>query len=468
MRWACILLPHLAIDAILRQQPEPEAAHVLVTGPTQRRVLHAINPAARAAGLEAGMLLNAAQLLTRDFHIHAYDPSQEVTTRTMLATWAYGFSSQVSLELPHAIVLEIAGSRALFGEWPELSRRLSSELRDMGFRHRLVAAPNPHAAWALARVHPELGVDDGLLLQALGHIPLERSGLPMDAVTTLARSGLRKLRQVFALPRDSLARRFAPTVLAHLDTLRATDAAPLPLFMPPDRFECRIEFEYEVESSQALLFPLRRLTADLATFLACRDGGVQRFTLVFEHERHAPSHLVVGLLTPEREGNILFELARSRLDHLSLPAGVRGMQLLAEELPPFIPAARDLFDSRPQQAVPWDQLRERLRARLGDDAVQPVVLHADHRPERATRPVGTQPKQLPALPRRPAWLLPRPIPLRGRIEVLGQLERIEAGWWDGSDVLRDYAVVRTGEGQTAWAFQSPKRPGEWWLQGWFA
>jgi len=338
----------------------------------------------------------------------------------------------------------------------------------MGFRHRLVAAPNPHAAWVLARVHPELGVDEGLLQQALGHVPLERSGLPMDAVTTLTRSGLRKLRQVFELPRTSLARRFAPTVLAHLDALRATDSALLPVFAPPDRFECRIEFEQEVESSQALLFPLRRLTADLATFLSCRDGGVQRYTLVFEHEQHPHSRLAIGLLTPERDGNILFDLARNRLDHLSLPASVRGMQLLAEELPPFIPAARDLFDTRPQQAVPWEQLRERLRARLGDDAVQPIVLHADHRPERATRPAGTQPKHLPILPRRPAWLLQRPIPLHGRLDVLGPLERIEAGWWDGSDVLRDYAVVRTSDGQTAWAFQSPKRPVQWWLQGWFA
>ena len=39
------------------------------------------------------------------------------------------------------------------------------------------------------------------------------------------------------------------------------------------------------------------------------------------------------------------------------------------ELPPFVPAGRDLFDDRPAQALPWDALRERLRARLGDDAL---------------------------------------------------------------------------------------------------
>ncbi|MEO5962295.1 MAG: DNA polymerase Y family protein [Thermomonas sp.] len=468
MRWACLLLPHLAMDAVLRQHPQPEAAHALIAGPAQRRVLHAVSPAAQHEGLRRGMPLTTAQLLGHDFHAHAFDPAQQASARTMLAMWAYGFSSQVSLALPHAIVLEVARSRALFGDWPAISRRLSSELDELGFRHRLVAAPNPHAAWVLARVHRQLGIDQHHLIDALAQVRLERSGLPPEAIATLGRSGMRSLGQVFALPRESLARRFPPQVLAHLDALRADDAAPLPLFAPPDRFDARIEFEYEVESSQALLFPLRRLTADLATFLASRDGGVQRFTLVFEHERHPPSALVVGLLAPEREAAMLFELARNRLDQLRLPAGTRGMQLHAEQLPPFVPAARDLFDARPQQAVPWTQLRERLRARLGDDAVQEVVLHADHRPERATRTNGASPKQLPVLSKRPAWLLPRPIPLHGEVEVLGLPERIEAGWWDGSDVLRDYAIVRTREGQEAWAFRSPKAPGQWWLQGWFA
>ena len=100
--------------------------------------------------------------------------------------------------------------------------------------------------------------------------------------------------------------------------------------------------------------------------------------------------------------------------------------------------------------------------------MQEVVLHADHRPERATRTTGTPQKQLPALPRRPAWLLAQPIPLHGEFEVLAAPERIEAGWWDGSDVLRDYAIVRTGQGQDAWAFRSPKMPGQWFLHGWFA
>lgn len=468
MRWACILLPHRAIDAVLRQRAQPDALLALLDGPSRCRVLRAVSPAAQQAGLRVGMPLSGARLLVPELQVQVFDPQQDAALDVLLATWAYGFSSQVSLALASAIVLEIGRSRGLVGDWPAFSRRLAAELTALGLRHRLAAAPNPHAAWVLAHAHAMIGVDAGHLAVALGQVPIAHSGLPADAIATLARSGLRQLRQVFELPRASLARRFAPAVLAHLDVLRAPEAVPLPLFAPPNRFEARIEFECEVESSQALLFPLRRLTADLAAFLSCRDGGVQRFTLVFEHERQAPSTLTVGLLAPEREAAMLFELARSRLDHLRLPAAARGMRLLAEELPAFVPAARDLFEARPQQALPWPQLRERLRARLGDAAVTDVVLHADHRPEHATRHAGAASGPAPPLPPRPAWLLPRPIPLRGEVELVDGPERIEAGWWDGGDVRRDYAIVRTGAGQQAWAFRSPHAPGQWWLHGWFA
>lgn len=471
MHWACLLLPQLALDAALRQQPDPSVPLVLLSGPAQRRVLHAVSPAARQRGLRRGMLLSAAQVLTRDMLTVEHDPRAEQATRQLLASWLYGISSQVSLAFPHALALEIGASRALFGDWPTIEKRLCDGLKELGFRHRLVAAPNPHAAWVLTRVHARLGVEAQQLDATLAQVPIEHSGLPAEAATVLARSGLRTLGAAFQLPRDSLARRFAPAVLAHLDALRGISTPPLRYYQPPDRFDARIEFEYEIESTQALLFPLRRLTGDLAAFLCSRDGGVQRFTLWFEHDQHPDTGLDIGLLAPERDAAMLFELARNRVDHLHLPAGSRGLRLQAEHLPPFVPAARDLFDPRPQQAMPWEQVRERLRARLGDDAVQGLGLRAEHRPERASGDTHGAPKgPPPVLPVRPGWLLPRPQPLLDpHLRIVSGPERIESGWWDEGDIRRDYYVIETGQGQRGWAYTSADgRGGPWMLHGWFS
>ena len=46
MLWACILLPQLALDSILRERDDADTPLVLIGGPVQRRLLQAVNPAA--------------------------------------------------------------------------------------------------------------------------------------------------------------------------------------------------------------------------------------------------------------------------------------------------------------------------------------------------------------------------------------------------------------------------------------
>lgn len=482
MRWTCLLLPQLAMDVVLRNHPHPERPLVLVDGPQARRRLHAVNAAARALGLKPGMSLIAAHAIVDGFQMVEHDPQACERARQLLAAWAYRYSSQVSTEFAHAIVLEIGRSRNLFGLWPQLQQRLGEELRELGFRHRMACAPNPYAARALTNLADGLCFDDDRLPAALAKMPIERCGLDAPVVEALQRMGLRRLGAVFGLPRAPLARRFGPQLLSRLDALRGESATPLNYFQPPDVFDARIELGHEVESSLALLFPLRRLTADLSAYLSGRDGGVARFTLILEHERHshreriADSEVSVGLLAPEREAAMLFELARGRLQHAQLPAPVVGLRLLAQELPPFVPARRDLFDPRPQQALPWAQLRERLRARLGDDDVHGVAAHSDHRPEHAWRRVlGDPPSRPPAAAAsaraatRPGWLLATPEPLREPVaRILAGPERIESGWWDHDEVRRDYYLIETARGQRAWAYRDAGGDGPLILHGWFA
>jgi len=472
MLWACIHLPALALDGVLRRHPHPDAPLALVTGPAQRRVLVAANAAAARAGLRPGQALASAHALLADFAIVEYDPADVARWRDFLAAWAYRYSSQVLTCFDDAIALEVQASLRLFGPWPLFERRLRADLGELGFAHRIAVAPNPRAARVLAGMQDGLAIMHEARLQgALSRIPVARAGLEPKQADALHAMGLRRLGQLFAAPREGLGKRFGTGLLQHLDRLRGAPD-PQVAYAPPDRFDLRIELGHEVESSQALLFPLRRMLADLGTFLAGRDGGVQRFALHLEHEGHADTEVAVGLLAAERDPALLFELARSRLEQAAIPAPVRGLRLLAAELPPFVPAGRELFEQRPAQAVPWEALRERLRARLGEDAVHGLAVHEDHRPEQAWRrvPLPAASKQpLPATAR-PAWLLPRPVPLRGhRLRLHAGPERIESGWWDGGDVRRDYYVVETAEGQRAWAFRpAGSTDAPLMLHGWFA
>ena len=49
-------------------------------------------------------------------------------------------------------------------------------------------------------------------------------------------------------------------------------------------------------------------------------------------------------------------------------------------------------------------------------------------------------------------------------------ERIEAGWWDGGDIRRDYYIAESPRGEMLWIYRdSVVAPdGEWFLHGVFA
>ncbi len=466
MLWACVLLPQLALDGVLRHRRD-DGPLALVDGPVNARILVAVNAAAREAGLRPGQRLTTAQTLLAHFAVVPLDAEDTVRWQHFLAGVAYRYSAEVGL-LPHAVLLEISRSESLFGAWPAIERRLRTDLAALGFRHRLAAAPTPHGAYVLAGIHDGLAVaSPEILRRALESVPLRKARLPTIAAAALPGMGIRCLGPLLRLPRDGLQRRFGEELLHALDRLTGERPGGLSLYRPPDRIDWRIELTHEVENIAALVFPLRRLTGDLAAYLAGRDGGVQRFVLALEH-RTGATEVPVGLVTPARAADVLFEAARGRLERVILPAPVLGLRLLAEHLPPFVPEGRDLFDERPAQALPFDQLRERLRARLGDAALVQWGTTTDPRPERSQRLGAGDIDRVEPLPR-PTWLLPRPIPLRGPPpRVLAGPERIETGWWDGDVAQRDYYVVETAQGQRAWVYCSPGASSGWMLHGWFA
>ena len=479
MLWAALLLPRLGLDALVRHAPQvDEKRHnlALISHDQARPLIVDAMPRVCAAGVHRGQTLAAAQALFPGLKVTPHDPTQEHRLRELLAGWAYGYSSHVSLRESGALLIEIGGSLKLFGPWPKLEQRWRAELNDLGITHRLAVAPTALGALALAQTQDGvLLANHAVLRQALDALPIEQAPIPPHIVDALRGMGLRRLREVLALPRAGLIRRYGAAFSDELDRLCGAVPDPLPLYRPPDRFDARQEFDHEIESSEALRFPLRRLIGDLCAFLQSRDGGVQQLELVLEHDpmqfkQLAPTRITIGLQSPQRDVQAVFDLCVLRLQASAVPAPVRALGVQATNLPPFVPLARDLFDQARGAQLDWPQLADRLRSRLGSEAVYALATTDDPRPEHAWRKRDTA--TVPPLRKigtRPAWLLRRPLPLRGEPRrILAGPERIEAGWWDGGDLRRDYYIIETQQGQRAWAFRGLQDEAPWLLHGWFA
>lgn len=462
----------------------------VIDGPMQRRHIVIADAAARAVGVRPGQSLALAHALCPRLRVLTRDAAAERQSLETFANLAYRYSADIHLRQPDAVLFEAGASLKLFGGWPALQRRLRGELARSGFSCHVAAAPTASAAQVFADSSDAIAISALPALQtALAALPTARGGLEPRVTETLLGMGLRTLGDLFRLPRPELARRIGPDALAHLDRLRGHVAESAPRWQPPTRFERRLDFEANVDSNAALAFPLQRLIREFALFLTVRDGGVQRFSLTLGHERGASTRIDVGLLAPQRDAASLFELARVRLERVALPAPVQSLTLRADDLPPLAPAHRELFDERKHGSLDWPALVERLRSRLGDEALHGLACAADHRPGRAWRFVApsmqgearTNARRVASASRdeadsasrapssRPFWLLRRPLVLREPpAHILAGPERIESGWWDGHDQRRDYYIVELRSGQRAWAFVEAGTRDHWTLHGWFA
>jgi protein ImuB len=466
MLWACCTVPSLSLEVF-----DPgDTARAIYDGPQQRALVHAADAKARALGVYPGQTVAAARAVFGGLECLRRDPRAETARLETLATLAYGSSSQIVLEAPDAVLVEVGASLRLFGGWPAIRDALRAKLQAEGHVVRIALAPTPLAARLLADLRDGACVANlARLRERLAAVPLSQARLEDGAQAMLHAVGVRTLGEARALPSGALARRAGRELIGHLDRLYGDAPDPRPFWQPPRRIELRCEFEYGIETSPALRFPLQRLTRELARHLQARDATVLNFTLQFGHEGEPTSSMAVGLRVPVRNADALFDAARGRIENHALAAPAHWLALIAEDLPPFAPRSPDLFDASERGALGWDGLVERLRARLGDDAVSQPVPFPDHRPERAWRRVPERGTEIsaPATPPRPVWLLPRPQPLRAGIVCFhGDAERIESGWWDGDDVRRDYYVADLDSGQRAWLYRDATQ--EWMVHGWFA
>jgi protein ImuB len=275
-----------------------------------------------------------------------------------------------------------------------------------------------------------------------------------------------------------VARRFGQALLDEIDRAlgRLPDARPF--FSAPEHYEGQLELPAPVEEAEALLFGARRLVVELCGFLQGRAAGVTRLRFDLVHEYEAPTSIVVGLRATRLVEHIMTVL-RERLARQTLPDRVEAIRLVSEEIA-SLPGKDGDFFAADGNAEAGTQLIERLRARLGENAVRTLALENDHRPERAWRwePIvdfdtaATKGERAsPSLPVRPLWLLPEQHalaagPAEASLELESGPERIESGWWDGQDVGRDYFVGRNKRGEALWLYRD--REGRWFVHGVFA
>jgi protein ImuB len=458
MLWIALHLPDLPAQVFTRGAPE-EAACAVFDGHPRPRVV-AANTGARARGVHPGEALAAVRAIAPDIELYPRDPALETATLHELASACSGLTPSISLVPPSAVLLEVAACLRLFGGLPHLLEYVRTALDGLGIHAGMAVAPTPLAAHWLAVSRPcvATGADwrerlDALPLKVLG-IGSEVSDATLELLTGL---GLEHLHEARRLPREGLARRQARSVIDALARARAERADPRAWLQMPARHAATLVLPVATAGIEPLLFAVSRLIAGLVAWLSARHAGIDRFVLELAHEDRRVSSIEIVSSEPSRDAARLMLLAREHLSVLRLPAPVEALRLLARAPVTRPGVTPDLFGHPDEVRENATLLLDRLRARLGNDAIHRIATHADHRPEYATRALPSDARTTPATPvtERPTWLLepPRRLASLAGLELLAGPERIESGWWDGKDVRRDYFVARAPGNALWWIFQ---------------
>lgn len=479
--WLSLYLPALALEAIYRGAPRT-APTAVTHGRGAAECIIACNEAAAACGVHPGMGLSAAYALNPQLQVRPREEAAESASLGGLAAWSGQFTSCTSLVPGQGLLLEVGGSLALFGGLRRLLDELREGMAGLGYGVRIAVAPTPLAAWLLARAGWEERVLTAAELPArLAPVPLACMDLPAGAEQALQGMGVFSFGDCCRLPREGLARRIDAALPRLLD--RALGKAPdaREPWRAPDVFMQRLILPAPVSEVEALLFAIRRLLLELRGWLRARAAGARRLELELAHHGRLAVCVVLELVAPNRDLDHLLGLFRERLEHLDrglLADAAEEILLRVQDVASLAPRNLDLFDRPPERGSGWEILVERLRARLGETAVQGLHCVPAHRPEEAWLycPPG-QPAPRVRYPLRPLWLLEQPRALRvsgeepwfdGPLRLLCGAERIETGWWDGRDVTRDYFIAENGHGERFWIFRERGHRQRWFVHGVFA
>lgn len=474
--WLCLRFEALALEVFA------DSSHGGALAVIEHLRVHASN----MPQLTPGLALGTAQALQPDLSVRERQPQWEQETLHNLAHWAYHFTPDIGIAAGNCLLLEIGSCRRLYHGIAPLLHLLQSELENRGHRTAVGLAHTPKAAWLLAHseqlpaLHRTQRLDLRLLQQQLDELPVAL--LPVDAKigTALAHMGINSLGALSALPLAALGKRFGAAFIHYLQQLWGAQPDPQPAFVPTAAFTHSLAFIDGIHNRQMLQFPMKRLLQILCDYLVARQlhCRVLHWRLYDAHTLQA--ELSIELSRTQNHWRTFLELSRLRLDTVPLRDAVYTLTLASDSFSAAAPGSLNLFADEQDTVDAGHALLDRLRARLGGDALQQLGSRDAHWPELAwqTLPAGTTGgADTPAAKGpRPLWLLPAPVALRTRdarpvwrtpLQLLRGPERIGNHWWQESAQQRDYYVACNDNGMLCWVFQE-QNSGSWFMHGLFA
>ena len=374
---------YASVEAI--KDPSLRGRPVVVGGLGGRGVVTSASYEARAFGVASAMPIVTARRLCPQGVFLSNDFDAYTAYARRIREVFLSFTPLVEpLSLDEAF-LDVSGSVRLFGDPPEIARRVKERIRGLGLPCTVGVAPNKF----LAKLASARGKPDGLLVVPRGGERAFLDPLPVAALwgvgdhtaQTLARLGLGTVGDVARVSRRTLERAVGDALGAHLHALaRGVDDRPVVPHEAPRSMGSESTFHHDLDARDDILREVLRLADRTATRL--RAEGLCGRTVTLKVRFSNFKTITRSATLPEEVAATpeVYSVARDLYERVhSDKIRIRLLGVSVSGLVPGPPRRQLNLLERPSRIAAASAAVDDVRGRFGADALRPAALVADDR-----------------------------------------------------------------------------------------
>lgn len=405
--FATLIIPNFSLQSVLRHEPDLRPRPIALVDPQQTKpIIVQLTASARAQGVVEGLTASQATARCANLLIKPRSLTQENSTTKVLLQTAYAFSPNIEATAPGICTMELKGLPILSN--PEASEQWAEKILVLLAQFHLEAkiglAETPELALLAARAaNPLLTLNTSTRatdaaaiqnqrVQPVSPSPIgrERVGVrafpisalapPPEILEILHRWGIQTIGELLALGKDNLAERLGPGAVELFNRVSPESPRPLKLIVPTEEFSEQMEFENEIETTEPLLFVLRRFVEQLSRRLELIYLVVAEFQLQLGLSSGAKHEHLFKVPSPTGNSNILFRMLQTHLETVRTDSPIVSLRLTAK---PAKPEAQQfgLFESTLRDPNQFAETLARLTALIGTENVGTPELIPSHKPD---------------------------------------------------------------------------------------
>ncbi len=482
--WLALRFNHLSLQALSLENIADKP--VVIT--EQQRVIYR-NELARSAGVRYGVDVTTAKLLS-NCESYERDPEKEINVLDEISAQLYQFTPYIETYacpyLPHSgLLLEISSCLQLFSGPKALLSRITEYLATTNYLYEIGFAHTSKGAWLLSFQPVEMQGDETreLFCERLKKLPIQLLHDFPHQIDALEKTGFSTLeditRQIDAQKITSIKKRFGAAFAQAICNIFSIEQdlqqhtlfeKPLTVYKPEEFFSENIQFDYPINQSEQLHYPIEHLLQNLSHYLRKRQQACQHIEWKLSDIYHNSFLLKVHSDSAESHWELLYDLTLIQLDNRELPFEVDSLTLNCRDARLVQNKSQSLSFNQHRQSRAgihsFTITMAKLKARLGDAAIFKLSYKDALLPETTHSTIAlneTCNQQLPDIHKkalRPHWLFKKPVLIeerqhslywRGKLTLLAGPERIRSTWWEKPNA-RDYFIAQRHDNARLWIF----------------